>query len=54
MGGMLEGIHGATSSSARLVWAPTDFLEQQEAQLKAGIKPDRERQVLEAWKAKKG
>jgi 2'-hydroxyisoflavone reductase len=111
MGGMLEGIHGATSSSARLVWAPTDFLEQQkvspwgdmpvwipatgdtaganrrrnqraiaaglsirplaetatdtlawwktlpaerQARPKAGIKPDRERQVLEAWRAKKG
>ena len=29
MGGMLDGVHGAVGSSARLVWAPTDFLEQQ-------------------------
>jgi 2'-hydroxyisoflavone reductase len=111
MGGMLDGIRGGISSSARLVWAPTDFLEQQkvspwgdmpvwipaagdtaganrrrnqkaiaagltfrplaqtatdtlawwktlptdrQAKLRAGIAADRERQVLEAWKAKKG
>jgi len=111
MGGMLDGIRAAVGSPARLMWAPTDFLEQQkvspwgdmpvwvpatgdttgasrrrnqkaiaagltfrplaqtavdtlawwktlpadrQAQLRAGIKPDREAQVLEAWKAKKG
>jgi 2'-hydroxyisoflavone reductase len=111
MGGMLDGIRGAISSSARLVWAPTDFLEQQKvspwgdmpvwipaagdtaganrrrnqkaiaagltfrplvqtttdtlawwktlpadrrAKVRAGIAPEREAQVLEAWKAKKG
>ena len=111
MGGMLDAVHGAVGSSARLVWAPTDFLEQQkvtpwgdmpvwipatgdttgasrrsnqkaiaaglafeplartatdtlawwktlpterQAKLKAGIEPEREARVLEAWKAKKG
>ena len=111
MGGMLEGIHGAIGSSARLVWASADFLEQQnvspwgdmpvwipatgdtaganrrrnqkavaagltfrplaetvndtvawwktlpperQAKLRAGIAPEREAQVLEAWKSKKG
>jgi 2'-hydroxyisoflavone reductase len=111
MGGMLDGIHGAVGSSARLVWADADFLEQQkvsawgdmpvwipatgdtaganrrrnqkaiaagltfrplaptvtdtmawwkalpaerQAKLRAGIAPEREAQVLEAWKAKKG
>ena len=36
-----------------LAWWKTLPAERQ-AQLKAGIKPDREVQVLEAWKAKKG
>lgn len=111
MGGMLDGIHGAIGSSARLVWASADFLEQQkvspwgdmpvwipatgdtaganrrrnqkavaagltfrplaetvtdtvgwwktlpperQAKLRAGIAPEREAQVLEAWKSKKG
>jgi len=111
MGGMLDGIQGGIGSKARLVWAPTDFLEQQkvspwgdmpvwipatgdtaganrrrnqkaiaagltfrplpetardtlawwkalpadrQAELRAGIAPDREQQVLEAWKAKRG
>jgi len=111
MGGMLDGIQGGIGSTARLVWAKADFLEQQkvsawgdmpvwipaagdtagasrrrnqkavaagltfeplaqtaadtlawwktlpaerQAQLKAGIKPEREAQVLEVWKAKKG
>jgi 2'-hydroxyisoflavone reductase len=111
MGQMVDGIRGAIGSQARVVWAPTDFLEQQkvspwgdmpvwvpavgdtagasrrrnakaiaagltfrtvartavdtlawwktlpadrQTQLRAGIKPDREAQVLEAWKARKG
>jgi 2'-hydroxyisoflavone reductase len=111
MGGMLDAVHGATSSSARLVWARADFLEQQkvsawgdmpvwvpatgdtagaslrrnqkaiaagltfkplaqtasetlawwktlpaerQAKLRAGIAPEREAQVLEAWRLKKG
>jgi 2'-hydroxyisoflavone reductase len=111
MGGMLDGIQGGIGSTARLVWAPTGFLEQQkvtpwgdmpvwvpatgdttgasrrrnqkaiaaglafgplaqtaadtlawwktlpaerQAKLKAGIEPEREARVLEAWKAKKG
>jgi 2'-hydroxyisoflavone reductase len=111
MGGLLDGIRGATGSSARLVWAPAEFLEQQkvspwgdmpvwipatgdtagahrrrnqkaiaagltfrplpqtaadtlawwktlpaerQAKLRAGIAPEREAQVLEAWRAKKG
>ena len=29
MGGMLDGIQGGIGSKARLVWAPSDFLEQQ-------------------------
>jgi 2'-hydroxyisoflavone reductase len=110
MGGMLDGIHGATGSTARLVWASAEFLEQQkvsawgdmpvwipasgdtaganrrrnqkavaagltfrplaetttatmgwwrtlpaerQAKLRAGIAPEREAQVLEAWRAKK-
>lgn len=111
MGGMLDGIQAGIGSKAHLVWAPTDFLEQQkvspwgdmpvwipaagdtaganrrrnqraiaagltlrplpetardtlawwktlpadrQAKLRAGIAPDREKQVLEAWKARKG
>jgi 2'-hydroxyisoflavone reductase len=111
MGGMLDGIQRGIASKARLVWAPTAFLEQQkvspwgdmpvwipatgdtaganrrrnqkalaaglafrplattatdtlawwkalpaerQAKLRAGIAPDRERQVLEAWTARKG
>jgi 2'-hydroxyisoflavone reductase len=111
MGGMLDGIHGTIGSSARLVWASADFLEQQkvspwgdmpvwipatgdtaganrrrnrkaiaagltfrplaqtvtdtvawwktlpaerQGKLRAGITPEREAQVLEAWKSKKG
>jgi 2'-hydroxyisoflavone reductase len=110
MGGMLDAVLGAVGSSARLVWAPADFLEQQkvsawgdmpvwipasgdteganrrrnqkataagltfrplaatvtdtmawwktlpaerQGKLRAGIAPEREAQVLEAWKAKK-
>jgi len=111
MGGMLDGIQGGIGSTARLVWANADFLEQQkvspwgdmpvwipatgdtaganrrrnqkaiaagltfrplaettadtlawwktlpaerQAKLRAGIAPEREAQVLEAWRAKKG
>jgi 2'-hydroxyisoflavone reductase len=110
-GGMLDGIQGGIGSKARLVWATTDFLEQQkvspwgdmpvwipatgdtagasrrrnakaiaaglafrplaqtavdtlawwkalpaerQSKLRAGIAPDREAQVLAAWRAKKG
>jgi 2'-hydroxyisoflavone reductase len=111
MGDMLCGVRAATTSGARLVWVPADFLEQQkvtpwgdmpvwvpgagdtagfarrknaravaagltfrpvaqtaldtlawfkglpaerQAEPRAGLKADRERQVLEAWKAKRG
>jgi 2'-hydroxyisoflavone reductase len=111
MGGMLDAVRGALSSSARLVWAGTEFLEQQKvspwgdmpvwipaagdtaganrrrnqkalaagltirplaqtatdtlawwktlpadrrAKLRAGIGADREKQVLEAWRTRRG
>jgi len=43
----------AQTATDTLAWWKTLPAERQ-AQLKAGIKPEREAQVLEAWKAKKG